>query len=127
MWTIRQKQIDAFRKDAVQRFENRMIEHIAKFFPKQSEALGESTVRETIRLGVKQSAEFGIVTERDVCLYIDLMMIFGLDLERSDALPCASRILRDMANNYPANKIDVLYDAALAQLKDQITRERIGG
>lgn len=127
MLTIRQEQLDDLQKGSLRNFKDRMIEHIAKFFPKQLTALGETKARDLVQYGIEHAAQFGIETERDVCLYIDLMVVFGRDLETSDKLPCASRILHDKYTDFPAHKIDVLYDAALAQLREQINRERIGG
>ena len=70
MLTIRPEQLVVLSQPQVKRFEDWMLAHLKKFFPKESEVAGESGLRETIQHGIKQAATYGITTERDVCKYI---------------------------------------------------------
>jgi hypothetical protein len=116
MLTIRREQIDAFRRPAILDFENRMIEHIAKFFPKLFAELGEEKMRLTIQYGIKRAESYGIVAERDVCKYVNLMVACGRDFDRDPALPWARRVLNDPRVEAPSDRTEHLVNAALENL-----------
>jgi hypothetical protein len=113
MLTIRQDQAEVFRQNALRKFEDRMITHIGKFFPKEFAALGEAKTRETIQYGIKRAKSYGIVAERDVCKYIDLMVVFGRDFDRDKRLPWARSVLEDPTLRGPSDRTDRLYKAAM--------------
>jgi hypothetical protein len=111
---VRAAQIAALSQAEVQKFEDWMIAHIRQFFSKQCGALQESQLRELIQYGIKRAANHGIVSERDVCKFIDLMIVFGRDFDTDKQLPWAGRIL---ANRRTArSKIRSLYEAAEAHV-----------
>ena len=83
MLTIRQAQLAVFSQLEVQKFEDWTLAHLQKFFPRQCATLGERQVRESIRHGVRRAAHYGITAKRDVCKYIDLMIVFGAILIRT--------------------------------------------
>jgi hypothetical protein len=112
--TIRQAQMDAFSQVEVQKFEDWMVSHLKQFFPTQSQALGEPQLREMISHGIRRAADHGITTERDVCKFIDLMIVFGRDFDRDNKSAWAGQIL---ANRKTArSKIRSLYEAAELRL-----------
>jgi hypothetical protein len=115
MLTIRQEQADAFRQEALQNFEDRMIEHVSKFFPKEFGALGEAKVRETIEYGIKRADSYGIVAERDVCKYVELVVVFGLDFDRDSSLPAASDVLNDKRLKYVSDRMNHLWEMLMGQ------------
>jgi hypothetical protein len=116
MLMIRKEQIDAFRRPAIQDFENRMIEHIAKFFPKQFAEFGEQKMRLTIQYGIKRAESYGIVAERDVCKYVNLMVACGRDFDRDPALPWARRVLYDPTVEEPSDRTERLFNVAMEYL-----------
>jgi hypothetical protein len=116
MWTIRQGQVDAFKQVATNNFESRMVEHIAKFFPKQLVALGEQTARQTIQYGIQRAEAYGIVAERDVCKYVDLVFLFGRDFDKEYVW--AQNALTDEEVPEPAVRIGDLYELAKSLEKD---------
>ena len=59
------------------KFEDSVAEHLKRCFPAECETLGTHGVQQTISYGVERAASHGIVLERDVCKYIDLMFVFG--------------------------------------------------
>jgi hypothetical protein len=113
MLTIRKEQFAVFQKVASQNFENRMLSHIKKCFPKQMHELGEPRVRELIRYGIQRSASYRIRKQRDICTYIDIMIVFGRDFDQDPALLWASGILHDKSLPGPAAKIIELQKAAI--------------
>jgi len=127
MLRIRNEQWTELSSATQRSFEQRMVVHLRKFFPQQCEALGATDLQDTIAHGIERAKTYDIVTERDVCLYIDLMMVFGRDFDTNPNLSWASYLLQDPHVNYPAHKIDQLYDTALRELKTQAAWEQNGG
>ena len=112
--TIRQAQMDVFSQVEVQKFEDWMVSHLKQFFPAECRALGEPQLRELIQYGIKRAADHEITTERDVCKFIDLMIVFGRDFDRDNKSAWAGQIL---ANRKTArSKIRSLYEAAEMRL-----------
>jgi hypothetical protein len=112
---IRQEQMSALAKGGATAFEDRMVVHLNKCFPGRCQKLPEVQVRETIRLGIDRAAGYGVSTERDVCKYIDLMMVFGRDFDERADLPWASRILNDLVLKDGTARIERLYTVAKEQ------------
>jgi len=71
MLTNRKEQLAVFGPLGKKAFEDRILAHFKKVFPEQSEALGEPKLRETIQYGTQRVATYRIISERDVCKYIE--------------------------------------------------------
>jgi len=115
MLTIRKEQMAAFARAETKKFEDRMLIHLNKFFPRQCAGLGEPKLRETIRYGIKRAAAYGVTAERDVNKYIDLMIVFGRDFDTDNRFRWAGEILRTRKS--PGAKIQALYGSARKRLK----------
>ena len=115
MLTIRKEQLAAFRPLGEKTFEDRVIAHLKKVFPEQSESLGEPKLRESIQYGKQRAASYKIISERDVCKYIDLMIVYGRDFDKDPNHPWAQSILQNQAIRNPSSKIERLYKAAKKQ------------
>ncbi len=113
MLTIRKDQMAAFSEAAIRSFVDRMIVHLHKFFPQQCEALGAIKTNEAIQYGIQRAATYSIITERDVCKYIDLMFTFDRDFDTAPHLPWAREILNDQSLEDPTTKINRLCDTAM--------------
>ena len=112
MLTIRKEQLAAFGPLGQKALEDRVVAHLKRVFPVQSEALGEPKVRETIQYGTQRAAAYRIVSERDVCKYIDLMIVYGRDFDKDPAHPWAQSVLQNQALRNPSTKVDRLFKAA---------------
>jgi len=110
MFKLRQEQMAAFTQAVLQNFEDRMVVHLNQFFPEQCTMLGEPKVRETIRYGIQRAASHGIVVERDVCKYLDLMFAFGPDFDQDPRHPWAAEILNDPKTTDPETRLKRLCD-----------------
>lgn len=117
MFVVRKEQLEAFSRASVKDFENRMVIHLRKFFPQQCDVLGEAKTREAVHFGIWKAKKYGIISEHDVCVYIDIMFTFGQDFDVDPALPWASKALKAKEMN-PATKIEILYDSAMSHLWD---------
>ena len=87
MLTIRRAQIAILSQLEVQKFEEWMLVHLKKFFPRQCAAAGDRRLREMVQHGIQRAAAYGITARRDVCKYIDLRIVFGRDSIRTGD-PC---------------------------------------
>lgn len=112
MLVIRDRQMDSLEKHAHEQFERRMTSHLKRFFPSEYEKAGEPATTEMIRRGIQNASGLGFKSERDVCLYLSLMYVFGEDFETNPELGWVPAILGDEAIDDPSEKIERLYEAA---------------
>lgn len=110
MLTIRKEQWDLFAKVEVEKFEDWVHGHVRNFFPAEYRTAGEAKIRELIRYGRERAAAHGFMGKRDVCRYIDLMVILGRDFDRDPGLPWAAAILQKPRD--PVARMHFLYQAA---------------
>lgn len=115
MLQIREEHDAAFREEALIDYQDRMLMHLERFFPEHCEALGEENTRLLIEHGIERAATYDIVSERDVCLFIDLMLALGVDFDESDKYPWARELLTD--ENAPEPRIDAVHDRAMRQIE----------
>ena len=119
MITIRRDQYQALEALALVSFESRLLAHLQRCFPEHVGKLGEEAARSAIRDGIARAHGYGIVSERQVCIFIDLMFALGERFDRDPKHPWARAILLGFDRKAPATRIDRLYDRALAWLQTQ--------
>ena len=112
MLTIRRDQLAVFTDLERRNFETRMIQHLHKCFPKQLEGTEDAELRGLIQYGVERSRSHRIKAERDVCRYIDLMVVFGRDFDVAPQHAWAAAILNDAGLRNSTKKMDRLFAAA---------------
>lgn len=81
MLTIRAEQFTVLSQLELEKFEDWMVAHMRKFFPRQSAANPEQQLRDMVRYGIRRAKEHGISKRRDVAKYVDLMLLFGRDFD----------------------------------------------
>lgn len=123
MLKIREEQYEELGKVTLKRFEDEMIEHLQKFFPKYYEIYGEPLIRKVIQYGTERAEIYGFLTKRDTPLYIDLMMLLGSHFDQDPQYPWAIEILEDQSVENPIEKADKLYDRALKYLDEAAGKE----
>ena len=126
MLVIRNPTFDVLDRAAYDDFMARMRIHLRKFFPEQSDALGETKIGQLIEFGLKRAREYGFEAERDVCKYIDLMCVFGHSFDRNERLPWARQILESRFPPDPGERMSRLHAAALDALRELDLMERFG-
>ncbi len=116
---IRTEQLQSLSAASLENFKTRLVAHIREWFPHQYAVLGDPLTRLLVDLGVESARDRGIEGKRDICGFIDLMLIFGPDFDKDPDLPWARAILDD--TNIPSTeKMPRLLETANAVL------ERIG-
>ena len=109
---IRQQQMETFSNASQVSFEDRMEAHLGRCSPEECRKLGAEGVRGVIRHGIHRARVHGIILERDVCKYIDVMFAFGPDFDSDPKLPWASAILSDDSINDATNRTEHLFETA---------------
>jgi len=112
----RQQQTPLFDYE-LQKFIARMKVHIAEHFPEHSKALDDPQQTELIQYGIDNAGKYNIVTERDVCIYIDLMFALSPDFDVNEKFSWAEPILNDESLSNAGQKVDALYNLAIEVLE----------
>jgi hypothetical protein len=118
MLVIRNKQLDVLSTAQRTSFDQRMLVHLKKFHRVQYDGLGEEGVVEAVHYGITRAATYGITSERDVCKYLDLMFALGRDFDTDTQFDWPQPILTDPKTPDPTARINLLYDAALARIRE---------
>jgi hypothetical protein len=113
---IRKAQMEAFEQAAVEGFEDRMFDHLRRFFPRHCEASGEASIRRLTQEGIGQAERYGLTSQREVCLYISLMIMLGSGFDADPQLPWAAPILKDKSATPPGATATALYTKAMSYL-----------
>ncbi len=111
MFKVRREQMDAYREAALRDFEDRVVRHVGRCLPDRLATMGEGAVREVIRLGIQRAEGYGIVAERHVCKFIDLMLVFGVSFDEDRGW--AQEILA--AKGDPSTRMRRLFGRALEE------------
>ncbi|HYO52803.1 hypothetical protein [Archangium sp.] len=91
MFRITRAQMYALRQATIDRFVEEMATHLRETFPEQYHVLGDDGLRDTVQYGIERARIHAITSERDLCLYLGLMLTFGRDFDREQ--PWAREIL----------------------------------
>ncbi|NJO18601.1 MAG: hypothetical protein HC877_23610 [Thioploca sp.] len=119
MLKIRPTHIEAFEQAALKHFEDKMLEHIKTYFSNHWRVIGELQLRKVIQYSVKQANQYDLTTQREVCLYLNLMLLLGSDFDTDIQLPWAKEVLKEKTIIDPSVRIEQLYDVAMDHL-DQV-------
>lgn len=114
MLVIRQTQIEEFARIDRNVFEEWMLQHVEKFFPERFRERGANAIRQTIRLGISRAASYGIRSKRDVCRFIDVMVVLGPGFDTDERFSWAQNILTGRAN--PTARVSALIEATRSRL-----------
>ena len=106
MFKIKREQMDVLRQAGLEGFVERMREHLSDTFPRETRELGQAALEETIWYCIARAETHEVTSERDVCLYLGLMLVFGRDFDRE--LPWAREILEDRSVPRPTERMDRL-------------------
>jgi len=108
MLRIRDEQMAVLRQDSLARFKERLMAHLRQEFPQESAPLDEAALRDFVDHGIQRASAYGITAQRDVCLYVDLMILHGRDVDRDPRHPEAARVLASKTLE-PRQKLDRLH------------------
>lgn len=117
MLVIRKTQLDALGAHVTRRFENRLVDHLRRSFPGQTASETDEGLRSICSYGRERARHHGFRSQRDICRYINLMLVFGRDFDRDPRHPWARRTLAKKGLG-PTLLMSRLHAAALRHEQD---------
>jgi hypothetical protein len=94
MLVIRQQQMDVFRHHMVEQFIDRMIVYVRSTFAEQTRKVSDDGLRQTLRVGIDQAAQYGVTDEADVQRYLKYVFTYGPDFATAPRTAWAGEILQ---------------------------------
>jgi hypothetical protein len=116
MLVIRAPQFEAFEQAAIDLFEERMLGYLTESFPKQAGLLGPAQMRRVIALGWERAERHGHRTEREIYLYLTLMMMLGSWFDEDPQLPWATAWLTASSPAHAPTRLNRLHDETMTYL-----------
>lgn len=113
MLNIHSDQIDVFKETALKQFEDEMVEHVQDFFPNHFALMGEEGIRTLTRYGYVRAKPYGLISKRNVCLYINSMLLLGSHFDKDPQYPWASEILNNESGINPNDRMDAVSEKML--------------
>jgi hypothetical protein len=119
MLTIRKEQVQALGRVAIQEFEKNMLRHLKQFFGDESAAMGDEALREHIRHAISRAKQYGLTSERDLCKYLNLTMVYGGDFDTHPELEWMRDFLTDPEVPDPSERMSRLYAETLYRFEPE--------
>jgi len=113
--TIRDSQMHALAAAADRGLEERMRAHLRSHFPDECQAL-EPVLELWVREGIAAARGRGLASERHLCKYLGLTMVFGLHFAAAPHLDWVRAVLDDPGVPSPGDRLERLYQEALHRL-----------
>jgi hypothetical protein len=92
---IRTEQMAALNNAMARRFEDEMVAHLAEFSPPLFRVIKEDQMREATRFGIQKAGRYGFTLRGPICLYLELMLLFGSHFDTDPQYSWANEILID--------------------------------
>lgn len=114
MLIIRAAQMEVLKAAALKRFEESVQAYLEGTLPAEVKALklelpGVRTLRDLIRHGIARAAAYGLVAERDVARFIELMVRVDPAFENRRDMSWATSLLRN-ASLSPHARIELVHE-----------------
>ncbi len=113
---IHSSQLTTLHDRANRTYADDLVDHIRNYFPAHT-ALGDLQLRRVVDRAVSRAGLHGFTSERNICLYLDLMLMLGSDFDVDPQFPWAAEILAEPTFAHPTLRIDHLTNTALARLE----------
>jgi hypothetical protein len=118
---VRREQFAVMNDGAHCGFENFLVGHLAGFTPLHSKSLGDAGIRALIREGVDKARGHGMTSRGPVRLYVELIVLLGIDFDTDPQYSRAGETLRDLSLGDETERADWLHDQVMGLL------ETVGG
>ena len=113
MLNLRNEQIEALKSVPLKQFEVEMVAHVKKFFPNHFRIAGEPVIYDIVRLGISKAREYDFTTQRNVCLYITVMIMLGSYFDEDPMYWWMQPDLDVSSNESPSDRAAQMADKAL--------------
>ncbi len=102
-----------------------MAKHLRRVFPDRCESLGDAAVARLIQEGIRKASTYHITSERDVALFIDLMVGIAPDFDQQPDMVWGRNILEDKTLT-PGDKMDLIFSHLKNRSKNKNTVSKDG-
>ena len=107
----------------VQQFEQRMVRHIGRYFPRQCRFIGQASVNAAVLLGIERAQMRGYHTARQICMYLSLAFLLGSFFDEDPQYPWASHADAALDAQEPTARISRIFASTMIYL-DAVHGER---
>ncbi len=118
---IKNSQIRQFEDVDLQNFDAYMVQHLTTYFPTKTAILDPTLLTQFISTAKASAKQQNFTTRYEVCLYTDLLVMFGVGCFNDLSLPFFKHSLFAQRNDPPTAIIEHLYDAATRFLNECVT------
>jgi hypothetical protein len=112
---IRTQQMQALGQYAQEAFETRLLAHIQECFPAHRREVGPDRLRLVIRRGTENAARYDMRGEREIYLFVSLMLYFGSSFDTDPQLGWAAG-LQNPSEPDSFLRLEATYDSAAEYL-----------
>ena len=119
MFHLRDEHMQGVSTASWETFEDRMVEHIRKYFPEHAAALEEEGMRLVIAHGIVEAPKYGFVSQRTICKFIDVSLALGLDFHEDERYAGVQIHLDPESDIDASTRADQLVDAAIDHVMKQ--------
>ena len=108
MFVLRRPHLEAVESAPDAEFVHRLTDHVRRMFPEQASALPPDEVFRRVAAAREKARDYGLTTERNIALFVDLGFGLGPDFEARAEFDWVVRILTDPGHSEYA-KIYLIY------------------
>lgn len=108
MLIIRKEQMAVFEKHLDSRFHTFLRKHIREYMAVDEKDLSNPGVDELIKLAISRASSYRVTMERDIAMFLDLMILKGRDFDSDPKLLWARKIL-DSKDSDGSEKMQKIY------------------
>jgi hypothetical protein len=109
---IRAGQVASFSRLASQKFVDRVLAHWSRCFADSIKDLDPRELETLAMAGIDKAARYSITSERDVCEFLDVMLIFGTNFDDDARYVWFRHALRSPFLSEPSERVSYLKEAA---------------
>jgi hypothetical protein len=104
MLVIRKEQVEVFKRDADNRYFQRLVQHLRKNYADQVDLPPDEILHERVRTGVDRARQHGFTLEKDITSFVALMFAVAPNF---DHYPAVAEVLKDLAIR-PEHRMKIL-------------------
>ncbi len=120
---IQAEQLEILGERALKNFQTRMVAHLREHFPERCAKVDDEKLYLAVDHGMQRARRRGVTREREFCLWLHLMFVFGSQFDQDTRYPWINAVLNDPALSNPIHKVQRLYQRAELQTALETQRE----
>lgn len=125
MLVIRKEQMDTLHAQSAERFVQRMALFLREQFAEETTTCSDEALRHRIRRELESAGGFGLISERALCSYLNLVTMYGEGFLERDENRWMVDYLTDPAVQDPDQRMHRLYLAVIKKLEQEADHQRI--